>query len=132
MYNTKTGADIMELKEIMQFQNFVVLGNTVQSEKYAYKIKKGLQDTGYTVCGVGKELSSVNEVPYDIEVLDLCIHPALGIQLLRENQKKVKVIVIQPGAESEEIKSFLKQNQIEYIEACLLVGLRLYKKYNVE
>ncbi len=122
----------MNLKEIMQFNNFVVLGNTIRSDKYAYKIKKGLTDTGYTVCGVGKELTSINEVPFEIDVLDLCIHPNLGIELLKENKKKIKVVVIQPGAESNEIKEFLTKEKIEYVEACLLVGLRLYKNYNIE
>ncbi len=122
----------MDLKEIMQYNHFVVLGNTVRPDKYAYKIKQGLLSCGYTVCGVGKELNSINEVPFEIDVLDLCIHPSLGIELLRENRKKVKAVVIQPGAESDEIKSFLENKKIEYLEACLLVGLRLYKKYNIE
>ncbi len=34
----------MELKDIMNLKNFVVAGNTLNEEKYAYKIKKGLID----------------------------------------------------------------------------------------
>ena len=62
----------------------------------------------------------------DIEVLDLCINPALGIKLLKENNKKIKIVVIQPGAESEEIIDFLNEKNIEFIEGCLLLGLSLY------
>lgn len=118
----------MELKEIMQLNNFVVVGDTINQEKYAYKIKQELIKNKYNVESVGKELNSINEVTFDIDCLDLCIHPAKGIKLLKENKKQIKIVVIQPGAESEEIINYLKENKINYIEACLLVGLRLYKK----
>ena len=118
----------MNLKEIMQLDHFVVVGDTINPEKYAYRIKHELIDHGYEVKCVGKELTSINDVDFDIDCLDLCIHPAKGIQLLKENYKKMKVVVIQPGAESEEIITFLNENKIEYIEGCLLVGLRLYSK----
>ena len=52
-------------------------------------------------------------------------HLALTI---KENKKAIKVVVIQPGAESEEIIQFLNENNIEYIEACLLLGISLYKE----
>ena len=96
-------------------------------EKYAYKIKHSLLEKGYTVRSVGKELNSINDVDIDIDVLDLCINPALGINLLKENKKEIKIVVIQPGAESEEIINYLKENNIEYIEACVLLGISLYK-----
>ena len=32
----------MELKEIMDYQHFIVVGDTVNEEKYAYKIKHEL------------------------------------------------------------------------------------------
>lgn len=118
----------MELKDVMQLNNFVVVGNTILEEKYAYKIKQELLAAGYNVECVGKELSSINEVSFDIDVIDLCINPVLGLKLLKENQKQIKTVVIQPGAESMEIIDYLKDNNIDYLEGCLLVGLRLYKK----
>ncbi len=118
----------MELKEVMKLDNFVVVGNTVLEEKYAYKIKHGLLDAGYNVECVGKELNSINDVKKDIDVLNLCINPIVGIKLLKENTKNIKIVVIQPGAESDEIISFLKEKNIDYLEGCVLVGLRLYKK----
>ncbi len=121
----------MQLKEIMNKQNFVVVGNTINEDKYAYKIKKSLQDCGYNVLAVGKELQSINDVSFEIDVLDLCINPAIGLKLLTENHKNIGIVVIQPGAESEEIKDYLNKKNIPYLEACLLVGLKLYKKYGV-
>ena len=32
----------MELMDIMKLNNFVVVGNTINEDKYAYKIKQGL------------------------------------------------------------------------------------------
>ena len=118
----------MELIDVMKLNNFVVVGNTINEDKYAYKIKQGLINAGYNVECVGKELGSIDEVSFDIDVLDLCIHPALGIELLKKCTKNIKIVVIQPGAESDEIKSYLKESNIKFIEGCLLVGLRLYRK----
>ena len=111
----------------MDFKNFVVVGNTINEEKYACKIKNKLITTNYNVECVGKELNSINDVNMDIDVLDLCINPNLGINLLKENKKEIKVVVIQPGAESLDIINYLTTNNIPYIEGCLLVGLSLYK-----
>ena len=46
----------MTLQNIMKLKNFVVVGNTINEEKYAYKIKEGLLKSGYNVECVGKEL----------------------------------------------------------------------------
>ena len=116
----------MDLKEIMQQKRFAVLGDTRNPDKYAYKIKQGLLEKGYTVYSVGKELSSLNDIEDEIDIIDLCIHPAKGLQLLKECQKSFQCIVIQPGASSEELLAYLKQQNISYIDGCLLVGLRLY------
>lgn len=118
----------MTLDKVMKLDNFVVVGNTILEDKYAYKIKHELISAGYQVECVGKELDSINDVKAEIDVLDLCINPVVGIKLLKENKKKIKTVVIQPGAESDEIINFLKENNIDYLEGCLLVGLRLYKK----
>lgn len=72
-------------------------GSTLNPEKYAYKIKEGLLEQGYTVHSVGKELQSLNEIPGDLDIIDLCINPAKGIQLLRECLKPFRCIVIQPA-----------------------------------
>ncbi|HWQ58377.1 MAG TPA: CoA-binding protein [Clostridia bacterium] len=116
----------MDLREVMRQRRFVVVGDTLSEEKYAYKIKQGLLGKGYEVYAVGKELASINDVPGDIDIVDLCIHPAKGIELIRACEKPFKCIVIQPGAESEEILRYLGDKRLPYIEGCLLVGLSLY------
>ena len=57
----------MELRDVMNLQNIVVVGNTINEEKYAYKIKHALLEKGYNVMSVGKELQSINDVEFDIE-----------------------------------------------------------------
>ena len=118
----------MDLKEIMQQDTFAVLGNTINEEKYAYKIKQGLLEKGYNVYCVGKELQSINDIQDNIDIIDLCIHPVLGLKLLKECKKTFKMIVIQPGASDDELLKYLDDNNIPYMDGCLLVGLKLYSK----
>ncbi len=118
----------MDLKDIMQENVFAVVGDTLNENKYAYIIKKELLEHGYKVYSVGKELASINDVPEEIDVIDLCIHPAKGIMLLQECKKDYKYILIQPGAESEEILDFLEETHTAFMEGCALVGVRLYCK----
>ena len=53
-YNKRKEKDIMTLENVMKLKNFVVVGNTINEEKYAYKIKDGLLKAGYNVECVGK------------------------------------------------------------------------------
>ena len=118
----------MDLKEVMQQKSFAVLGDTLNPEKYACQIKEGMISKGYTVYPVGKELASLNDIEGDIDIIDLCIHPAKGLKLLQENKKPFNCIVIHPGAESPELLSWLEENHLPYVEGCLLVGLATYKR----
>ena len=116
----------MTLEQVMRQKNFVVMGNTVEAGKPAREIKEKLEAYGYTVHAVGKELASLNDVPGEIDVLDLCIHPAKGLKLLKECKRDFGFVVIQPGAESEELCAWLTENGHPYRHGCLLVAMRLY------
>ena len=116
----------MNLKEVMCQQNFAVVGDTLNEEKYACKIKHGLVDHSYSVFCVGKELSSLNDIEDEIDIIDLCVNSVKGLALIKECKKPFKCIVIQPGAESSELICYLEDNKLPYIEGCLLVGLSMY------
>ena len=118
----------MDLREIMCQQTFAVVGNTLNQEKYAAKIKEGLLSQGYTVYAVGAELPSLNNIPEDIDIIDLCIRPDRGLALLRENRKPFRCIVLQPGADSPELLRWLEEQHLPYIHGCRLVGMRLYPR----
>ena len=46
----------------MRYNVFVVIGDTLNEEKYAYKIKHELISSRYKVYSVGKELKSINDI----------------------------------------------------------------------
>ncbi|MBR6566762.1 MAG: CoA-binding protein [Spirochaetaceae bacterium] len=117
----------MDLQQVMAQKSFVVVGDTLNPEKFACKIKIAMMDAGYKVQCVGKELTSINQTEGDIDVLDLCINPKKGLALLKECTKDFKSVVLQPGAFDDELVAYLQEHKIPYIEGCLLVGLRLYK-----
>lgn len=116
----------MELKEVMAQRRFAVVGDTLNKEKFAYKIKEGLLEKGYTVYAVGKELASLNDIDGEIDIIDLCIHPAKGRKLLEECRKPCKCIILQPGAADEALVEYLEEHHLPYLHGCVLVGLREY------
>ena len=118
----------MDIEQVMNEKNFVVVGDTTNPEKYAYKIKHALLEKQYHVECVGKELNSLNEVEGQIDIIDLCIHPKKGLPLLKECNKPFKMIVIQPGAADAELLAYLDAKQLPYLEGCVLVGLSLYRE----
>ncbi|MCI6153060.1 MAG: CoA-binding protein [Fusobacterium perfoetens] len=118
----------MDLEEIMKEKTFVIVGDTLNEQKYACIIKNKMISNGYNVYAVGKELKSLNDVPEEIDIIDLCINSKDGLRLIKECNKTFKSIVIQPGASDEELLKYLKEKKYPYIDGCLLVGLSLYKK----
>lgn len=122
----------MELKEMMEYKNFAVVGNTITEGKYAKKIKDNLAYYGYNVYPVYKELKTLNDIEGDLDIIDLCINPVLGINILKDCKKDYKAVLIQPGAESDEIKDYLKSINKPYLEGCALVGITRFKGQLVE
>lgn len=125
----------MDASTFMEYKNWVVAGDVINEEKYAYKIKMRLEAAGYRVSGMKPGLSqegvypNLKEVAYKIEVLDLCINPKVGIKVVKEAKELgIDKILIQPGAESEEIIDFCRKHNIEAIEGCALVELSRLKK----
>ena len=118
----------MDLQEVMKQKSFAILGDTLNPEKYAYQIKAAMLEAGYGVYAVGRELPSLNAIPGDIDIIDLCIHPGKGLKLLQENRKPFQAVVIQPGADSPELISYLEEHRIPYLQGCLLQGLKAYPR----
>ena len=112
----------MDLSDVMKQRSFVVVGNTHDPEKYAYKIKQAMLVHEYQVDAVG------SEVPGEIDIIDLCIRADRGLELLKECKKPFRGVVIQPGASSEALLRYLEDKQIPYLQGCLLRGLQLYKE----
>jgi len=120
----------LKASEFLNYRNWVVVGDVLNSTKYAYKILKSLKTEGFNVVGVNPSVgnkgaySSLTDVSYKIEVLDLCINPFKGIEILQEAfELKIDKVLIQPGAGSPEILEFCKVNRILAVEGCALVEL---------
>ncbi|MBU3156018.1 CoA-binding protein [Clostridium estertheticum] len=120
----------MKANELLNYKNWVVVGDVLNPSKYAYKILLSLKTDGFNVVGVNPSIenevcyNNLSDVPYNVEVLDLCITPYKGIKILNEAHKlKINKVLIQPGAGSSEILEFCKTNGIQAIEGCALVEL---------
>ena len=79
----------MLAKDFLDFKNWCVVGDVGNEKKYAYRILNKLKENGYNSFGVSlKEgeniFKSLKEVPYNIEVIDLCINPVKGIEFIKE------------------------------------------------
>ena len=121
----------MKASEFLEYKNWVVVGDVLNRLKYAYKILSSLTEADFNVVGLnpsiktGEAYTSLGDIPYKIDVLNLCINPIKGIKILQEaHELKIDKVLIQPGAESPEILKFCRENGIQAIEGCTLVELR--------
>ncbi|VYU00494.1 CoA-binding protein [Clostridium tertium] len=120
----------MDIRDMIKLNNWAVIGDVSNQSKFAYKIIEKFKEKGYTVAGVhprgGENIyKSLKDIPFRVEAIDLCINSKLGIKYLEEaNELGIKNVLIQPGAESEEILKYCMDNKINAIENCALVQLR--------
>ena len=122
---------LLKANEFLEYKNWVVVGNVLNRFKYAHKILSSLKEAGFNVVGLNPSVKNeeaykrLSDIPYKIEVLNLCINPDKGIKILQEAlELKINKILMQPGAESPEILNFCRENGIEAVEGCTLVELR--------
>ncbi|MGL5068371.1 MAG: CoA-binding protein [Sarcina sp.] len=89
---------------ISNFKNWVVIGDVLNTNKYASKILTQFKNHSYTVAGVHPSggdgiYKALTEVPYKIDAIDLCINPIQGLKYLKSvKDLNIKYILIQPGA----------------------------------
>ncbi|MFX0547962.1 CoA-binding protein [Hathewaya histolytica] len=117
----------MNISNLFKLYNWVVVGDVTNQTKYAYRILNTLKSEKYNAVGVNPRgngdgaFTSLKEVDFKIEVIDLCINPVQGLEIIKEAKDMgIKNVLIQPGAESEEILTYCKENEINAIEGCVL------------
>ncbi len=123
----------MNASELLDYKNWIVVGDVLNETKYAGRIYNKLIKRGYNVIGmhpleeseeVYNSFSELNESEEKFEVLNLVINTGRGIKIVEEaHEYGIKMILAQPGARSHEIKEFCEDNGIEYVEGCTLVEL---------
>ncbi|MCM8711565.1 CoA-binding protein [Clostridium sp. SYSU_GA19001] len=120
----------MQAGEFLNYKNWVVVGDVSNPSKYAYRILNALKAADFNAEGVnprdttGNLYKSLKEVSYKIDVIDLCINPITGLKVMQEAKDlNISKVLIQPGAESQEILDFCRNNGIIAVEGCALVEL---------
>ncbi len=112
----------------------LVVGATHNPMRYAYTAVKMLKEFGHEVVALGRRARKVE----DWEILDgqpelQGVH-TITLYLNANNQKeyydyflrlKPKRVIFNPGAENSHLERLLKENDIEPVEACTLVMLRV-------
>lgn len=126
----------MKAANFLYYKNWIVVGDVCHEEKYAFKILNSLKKAGYNAVGVnprdtsGKAYKALNEVPIKAHVLDLCINPKVGIDVVKMAlELGIDKILIQPGAESEEILNFCDDSGIDAVKGCAIEELT--KKHKI-
>lgn len=121
----------MSIQNALELKKWAVVGATDNPEKYGYKIFRRLKQMGYEVFPVNPNyetlmgekcypnLSSLPEVP---EVINMVVSPRHGYKVVEEAATLgIKHIWLQPGTVDSEILRLIQDNNMEAIEACVLV-----------
>lgn len=120
----------MHGQEMLKQRNWAVVGDVLNQNKFAAIIKERLIKNNYRVFPVNPRskseevYKSLKEINGDIDVIDLCINPKTGLEIVREaHELGIKKIFIQPGAGSEDIIKFCQEQGMDVFEGCVLVEL---------
>ncbi|MBB6217742.1 putative CoA-binding protein [Anaerosolibacter carboniphilus] len=117
-------------QEMLNEKKWAVVGDVLNPSKFACIIKNRLIGNGYQVFPVNPRSQSpevyhsLGEIKEGIDVIDLCINPHTGLDIVKEAAALgIEKIFIQPGAESEEIIDFCKEKNLQNYLGCVLVEL---------
>ena len=120
------------VKDFLKQRRFAVAGSFRNESKYAYRILQTLKSKGYEVYPVNPSLrevqgltcyGSVRDIPVICDVVDIVTPPKITEKIVREcNEKGIKRVWLQPGAESEESIKFCRENNIKVIHGlCVMM-----------
>ena len=112
----------------------VLIWASNNSEKYGNKILKDLFKKWYEVIPVNPKEEKIEwihshkilkTVPKNFDIINFVVPPNITLQILKKYTKllKNKKVWIQPWAENDEVKKFLKENNfIDYItDSCIMI-----------
>ena len=113
-----------------------LVGASNDPKKYGNKILLDLVSKGYNVVPINSKEDTVAGIKSYKNILDLkeppsiinfVVPPSIGLQITKELVKNnLDNYWYQPGAESEEISSFLNANKKNFIDdKCIMVETRL-------
>lgn len=110
----------------------LVLGASVNPERYANRAIKSLRRHGHPVYALGIKEGTVDDVMIKTGIPEFKDVDTVTLYLSVKNQKqyydyifslKPKRIIYNPGAENEELSAMAAEKKIENLEACTLIML---------
>jgi len=120
------------IDDFLSKKKFAVAGSFRDETKYAYQIFKKLRNIGKEVYPLNPGISMVDGVKVYADISDIklpvdavCLvtPPAVSLKIVREClELGIKMVWLQPGAESPEIIEFCLKNGINVIHnICILI-----------
>ena len=115
------------LTALKEEKNWVIIGDTSNPKKYAYKIYNEFKNLGYNIISINpynkdSEFKNLSNIPKEITAIDFCINVSKGLDVLKEyKNSNIKYLLAQPGARSSELQKYCIENNIIYLEGCALV-----------
>jgi uncharacterized protein len=110
-----------------------VVGASSDRNKFGNKALRAFKAEGHTVIPINpnepevegiKTYASVLDVPGTIDMATVYVQPDVGQRLLAEfEQKQIREIWINPGAESDELVAEAKRRRLNIIQACSIVAI---------
>jgi predicted CoA-binding protein len=123
--------DLLRKKDL----SVAVVGATNDKTKFGNIIYKDLKSKGVNVVGINPRATTIDgdpcyktihQIKVRPDILNFVLPPKLGLEVIKEAVSLgYDNYWLQPGAESEEIIQFLKDNGKNYLaHACVMVELR--------
>ena len=115
-------------------RKILVLGASVNPERYSNKAIHLLLDCGFEVFAIGNKPGQVRSVNISTEKIYPTAMDTVTLYLSAKNQTewmdyilslKPRRVIFNPGAENPAFEKILREHQIQTEEACTLVMLRL-------
>lgn len=129
----QTADGIAEIVTSGKKQTVAVLGASPKPHRYSHQAIKLLQEKGYLVIPVHPKYEHIEGLPVFHDLRDIkepvdTLTVYVGPEHVRPSidsiiEVKPSRVILNPGAESEELKERLEENNIPYLEACTLVLL---------
>lgn len=118
----------------MQMNTIAILGATSKSERYAFMAMQKLQEHRCKAVPVNPAFeevmgercyASISDVPQPIDTVTLYLSAARSTPLIQDILKaKPRRIIVNPGAENEELEKAALSAGIEIVKGCTLVMLK--------
>ncbi len=122
----------MKAREALKKKTWAVVGDVTNQAKYAYDICEKLEEKNHKVYRINpkdvsdpKVLKSLSDIPEKVDVVNLVINPAKGIDIVKEMKELgLEEVFIQPGAGSNDILEYCEGNNIDVTKGCVLAEYR--------